>query len=124
MPEGPEIKRAADEIAKAIGHQVVSEVFFAFDHLKVYEPVLQGQTIVAVQSKGKALLIRFDNQLGIYSHNQLYGKWIIRKAYSYPETNRQLRLALHNRKKSALLYSASDIAVLTEAEVAWTGCFG
>jgi endonuclease VIII len=118
MPEGPEIKRAADEIAKAIGHQIVTEIFFAFDHLKVFEPVLQGQTIVAVQSKGKALLIRFDNQLSIYSHNQLYGKWVIRKAYSYPETNRQLRLAIHNLKKSALLYSASDIAVLSEAEVA------
>lgn len=51
MPEGPEIKRAADEIAKAIGHQIVTEIFFAFDHLKVFESVLQGQTIVAIQSK-------------------------------------------------------------------------
>jgi endonuclease-8 len=118
MPEGPEIKRAADDIADAIGHEIVTDIFFAFDHLKVYESVLQGQTIVSVKSKGKALLIRFNNQLSIYSHNQLYGKWIIRKAHSYPKTNRQLRLAIHNTKKSALLYSASEIAVLTEAEVA------
>jgi endonuclease VIII len=118
MPEGPEIRRAADDIARAIVHQPIVEVFFAFDHLKSYEPVLRDQTIVSVQSKGKALLIRFTNQLSIYSHNQLYGKWVIRKAYSYPVTKRQLRLAIHTAKKSALLYSASDIAVLTETEVA------
>ena len=64
------------------------------------------------------MLIRFDNSLSIYSHNQLYGKWMIRKAYDYPKTKRQLRLAIHNDKKSALLYSASDIDVLDEKAIA------
>lgn len=118
MPEGPEIKQAADEIARAIADQPIREVFFAFEHLKPYEPVLAETQAIAVQAKGKALLIRFQNQLSIYSHNQLYGKWFIRKAHSYPTTNRQLRLAIHTPKKSALLYSASDITVLTEPEIA------
>lgn len=117
MPEGPEIKRAADEIARAIVPKPTQEVFFAFEHLKPYETELAGRKVIAVQPKGKALLIQFDNQLSIYSHNQLYGKWFIRSAYSYPQTTRQLRLALHNEKKSALLYSASDIEVLTEDEI-------
>lgn len=118
MPEGPEIRRAADEIAKAIVNQPVIEIFFAFDHLKFYEPLLTGKAAVGVQPRGKAMLIRFDNQLNIYSHNQLYGKWVIRKAYAYPETTRQLRLAIHTAKKSALLYSASDIGVLSDADIA------
>ena len=118
MPEGPEIKRAADQIAKALVDRRVGEIFFAFDHLKLYEPKLTRATVVSVQPKGKAMLIRFDNALSIYSHNQLYGKWVVRKAYSYPQTNRQLRLAIHNAKKSALLYSASDIAVLDQEQVA------
>ncbi|WP_236784647.1 hypothetical protein [Alteribacter salitolerans] len=70
-----------------------------------------------VDTKGKAMLIRFDNGYTIYSHNQLYGKWMISNAYQYPRTNRQLRLAIHNEKKSALLYSASDIDVLRDEEV-------
>jgi len=118
MPEGPEIKRAADEIARAIGNQVVSEIFFAFDHLKLYEAILTGKTVTAVQARGKAMLIRFDNHLSIYSHNQLYGKWVIRRSQSYPKTTRQLRLAIHNPKKSALLYSASDIEVLSDHDIA------
>ncbi|GAB4366871.1 MAG: endonuclease VIII [Elainellaceae cyanobacterium] len=117
MPEGPEIKRAADEIAKAIAQQTVNDIYFAFEHLKPYESQLAGKVVTTVQSRGKAMLIHFENQLSIYSHNQLYGKWVIRKAYSYPDTSRQLRLAIHNQKKSALLYSASDIAVLTPEEV-------
>lgn len=118
MPEGPEIRRAADQIAKAIVDRTVTSVFFAFSHLKPYESIFQEQQVTAVQTKGKAMLIRFENQLSIYSHNQLYGKWMIRPVHDYPQTTRQLRLAIHNEKKSALLYSASDIQVLDEVAVA------
>ena len=96
----------------------IKEIFFAFDRLKPYEEILAKQLITEVQTKGKGMLIRFDNSLSIYSHNQLYGKWMIRQAYNYPETKRQLRLAIHNQDKSALLYSASDIEVLDPSEIA------
>ncbi len=118
MPEGPEIKRAADKIAAALVHHPVKEVWFAFEHLKQYEEAFKTQTIIAVEPRGKALLTRFGNGLSIYSHNQLYGKWEMRRPYSYPETKRQLRLAIHNSRKSVLLYSASDIEVLDEAAIA------
>lgn len=117
MPEGPEIKRAADAIAQAIAHQPLTAVFFAFEHLKPYEEKLKQHPVIAIEPRGKALLIRFDNQLNIYSHNQLYGQWMVRKAHSYPKTNRQLRLALHTARASALLYSASDIEVLHNDEL-------
>lgn len=118
MPEGPEIKLAADKIAKAIIHQPIIEIFFAFDHLKPFEKILAAEQVVSVTPKGKALLIRFSNNLNIYSHNQLYGIWYIYAAKNYPLTNRQLRLAIHTPKKSALLYSASDIQVLSDDEIA------
>jgi endonuclease VIII len=114
MPEGPEIKRAADKIAAAIVPYPVEEVWFAFDHLKGYESALKDRMVTALEPRGKALLTRFDNGLNIYSHNQLYGKWVICKARSYPQTSRQLRLAIHNMRKSALLYSASDIEVIAD----------
>ncbi|WP_347551887.1 endonuclease VIII [Pseudalkalibacillus hwajinpoensis] len=117
MPEGPEIRKAADQVEKALTQGSVMDVFFAFNELKGYESILRGANVVRVDTKGKAMLIRFDNGYTIYSHNQLYGKWMIRNAYKYPKTNRQLRLALHNEKKSALLYSASDIEVLRDEEV-------
>jgi endonuclease VIII len=118
MPEGPEIKLAADKIARDIVEKPLVEVFFAFEQLKSFAPVLTEAQIVSVNPKGKALLTRFSNQLSIYSHNQLYGVWYSRKAYDYPSTNRQLRLAIHTEKRSALLYSASDISVLDDDQIA------
>jgi endonuclease-8 len=118
MPEGPEIRRAADKLLLALKALPISEVRFSFDHLKRYEPVLKGQSVIDVETRGKAMLIRFSNDLSIYTHNQLYGRWVVRKAYDYPKTNRQLRLAIRNERKSALLYSASDIDVLTPAQIA------
>ena len=117
MPEGPEIRLAADEIADAIVGRPATNVFFAFDQLKHYEKRLAGRTVTAVETYGKAMLTRFDNELNIYSHNQLYGIWRVFNAGKIPETKRQLRLAIHNEEKSALLYSASDIEVLEDWEV-------
>lgn len=114
MPEGPEIRIAADKIEKAVRDRPTTEVFFAFDHLKPFEAELTGQTITHIETRGKAMLTHFDNGLSVYTHNQLYGKWMVRKAHSYPDTNRQLRFAIHNAKKSALLYSASDIQILSD----------
>ena len=113
MPEGPEIRIAADKIQRAIRPHPTTEVFFAFDHLKPFESELTGCRVTEVETRGKAMLTHFDNGLSVYSHNQLYGKWMVRKAYDFPETNRQLRFAIHNEKKSALLYSASDIQILS-----------
>lgn len=73
MPEGPEIRIAADNVAKAIVNQPIREIFFAFEHLKPYEEILSQQLITAVDTKGKGMLIRFTDGLSIYSHNQLYG---------------------------------------------------
>ena len=64
------------------------------------------------------MLTRFDNGLTLYSHNQLYGRWYVRPRGQLPNTRRSLRVALHTADHSALLYSASDIAVLDEAGLA------
>lgn len=117
MPEGPEIRLAADKIADALVGYPVKEIFFYHDALKGFENELRHSRVIAIETYGKAMLTRFENGLNIYSHNQLYGIWMIRNAFDYPETKRSLRLAIHNAKHSALLYSASDIEVLADHEV-------
>ena len=112
MPEGPEIRIAADRVHRAIAGRPCSAVRFAFTHLQSYEEELSGISVREVTSRGKALLTRFENGWTIYSHNQLYGVWRVTKAGQMPNTRRQLRLAIHNETHSALLYSASDIEVL------------
>lgn len=120
MPEGPEIRRAADRIAAALaGKQVV--VRFAFPELQVFEPLLRLRRVVSVTARGKAMLIGFEavggRRLTIYSHNQLYGEWQIMSREEYAlllqtGCSRQVRLALFAQERAALLYSASEIEVL------------
>jgi len=118
VPEGPEIRLAADRIAKVLVGEVVVDAQLRLPDLKRFERRLGGATVTAVDTRGKAMLTRFDNGLTLYSHNQLYGRWYTSRRPKMPETNRSLRVALHTSSHSALLYSASDIEVLTASELA------
>lgn len=112
MPEGPEIRRAADRVEKAVRGDDLEEVFFHFERLKAFEDELRGQHVTSVDTHGKAMITRFSGGMSLYSHNQLYSRWMIRRAGSDPETNRSLRVALRTPNRAALLYSASDVDVL------------
>jgi len=114
LPEGPEIRRAADKIAAKLSGEVVETVWFGLPRLEQFAPQLAGRRVVDLETRGKALLIHFEHGLTLYSHNQLYGRWFVLSRESYPKTNRSLRVALHTAEASALLYSASEIAVLDE----------
>jgi endonuclease-8 len=111
MPEGPEIRRAADKIESVLKNKTIERVEFGLTPLKKYAKPLTGSKVLSLETRGKALLTHFDSGTTIYSHNQLYGVWRVVKRDKLPNTNRQLRLALHTDRHSALLYSASDISV-------------
>lgn len=118
MPEGPEIRRAADEVAAAIQGKVATRVVFGLDELTPLEPVLTGHSVLAVETYGKAMLTRFEHGQNIYSHNQLYGCWYVTAAGQLPAISRQLRLRIETADHWALLYSASNIAVLSDEALA------
>ncbi len=115
MPEGPEIRRVADTLQAQVGGRVIDRIFFGLPPLKKWQSRLQGCRIEKIETHGKAMLTQLDNGLTIYSHNQLYGRWFFCDSNDYPQTKRQLRLAIDCQGKSALLYSASEIAVLDQA---------
>jgi len=116
VPEGPEIRRAADEVASVLAGREVALVHFAFAGLKPWERRLRDRRVAAVDTIGKHMMVRFEHGVRIYSHNQLYGRWFVRDRDDYPDTRRSLRLALHTEEHSALLYSASDIDVIRPDE--------
>src|SRR5210317_1309833 len=118
MPEGPEIRLAADRVARVLVDQEIEHVELTLVPLRRFEKRLSGCHVMAIDTRGKAMLTRFDNGLTLYSHNQLYGKWFTTRRSRLPKTGRQLRVGLHTATHSALLYSASDIEVLSERGIA------
>lgn len=117
MPEGPEIRRAADRLAAAVAGQPLAAAWFHFPGLKRHQRELVGRRIVAIQPHGKALLTHFDHGLTLYSHNQLYGVWKIAPARQRPDSARSLRVALETDTTAILLYSASEVEMWKTAEL-------
>lgn len=117
MPEGPEIRRAADRVARVLAGQVAQTVRFGLPPLASHGPKLSGRRVLGVESRGKALLLHFEGGTTVYTHNQLYGVWRVSPLGRVAASGRQLRLALHTATHAALLYSASEIEVWKTAEV-------
>jgi endonuclease VIII len=118
MPEGPEVRRLADQLSAVLVDQRIESVCFAFEALTPFAGALKGRRVAAVYPRGKALLIGLEQGTTIYTHNQLYGTWRIVLRGEQPRISRQLRLALHTARHSCLLYSASDIQVLEQPQLA------
>ncbi len=117
MPEGPEIRRAADRIERAVAGRPTTRIEFAFPHLARFQRRLTGDVVASVETRGKAMLTHFAGGLSVYTHNLLYGRWYVMQAGRLPKTRRSLRFAIHNEAHSALLYSASEIDVLPTSAV-------
>lgn len=66
MPEGPEIRRAADNLEAAVKGKPLTDVWFAFEQLKPYQSQLIGQSVTQLETRGKALLTHFSNGLTLY----------------------------------------------------------
>lgn len=118
MPEGPEIRLEADKLAAVLDGEIIAVASCTLPALRRAVARLAGRRVVAVTTRGKAMLIALDDERTLYSHNQLYGRWFVVARGETPRTTRTLRLALHTAKGSALLYSASTIELLTPADLA------
>lgn len=111
------MRRAAAELAAVLRGRRTELVYFKFPRHRAAARRLQGRKVRGVRARGKALILDFDNGESIYTHNQLYGKWLLGKSGQRPTTARDLRLAIETVASSALLYSASDIEVMPTAQI-------
>ena len=63
MPEGPETRRAADRLARILTTGKPVEIDFPYPKISPWRDELAQTPICEVTSRGKALLIRFENGL-------------------------------------------------------------
>ena len=118
MPEGPEVRREAAAIARALGGQPLARVDYRIPALAQRSRGLAGARVERVWSHGKALLIAFDRGLTHYSHHQLYGAWEVVPASREPDASRAVRVVLATPHRAAILYSATEVALCDAAELA------
>ena len=110
MPEGPEIRRAADRIGKALVGKVVEDGTWPFPSLQQADSLILGHEVLSVTSRAKAMLIRFSSGYTMYSHNQLYGRWTVHLKTTDP--NQSLPAGrIHHRQARCAFWSATDIVL-------------
>ena len=116
MPEGPEIRRAAQAVHRGIAGQPL-RMTLAHPALAPMTRALRGATVESVSARSKAMLTRFSTGDVLYSHNQLYGEWVVDRP-DEPLRSRAIRLVLETSAQRAVLYSATDFAWLRHGEEA------
>ena len=97
MPEGPEIRRAADRLGKALIGKKIEQCRLPYGTFTGREHLIEDQMVVDVTSQAKAMLIRFGNGWTMYSHNQLYGRWTVNKVTTESRLRRTLRAEFLHR---------------------------
>ena len=103
------MRRAADALDKVLRGERIRHAWFKFPRLAEAARRFEGQRVDGVEARGKALIVCFEDGSAVYTHNQLYGKWLVGPTGQRPDTTRDLRFALETDRHAALLYSASDI---------------
>ncbi len=116
MPEGPEIKLAANRISKVLVGKEIIESNFYYERIREMEEKVKNKNIKEITTKGKAMLIRFENDWSMYSHNQLYGRWTVNLNTTRVKSARALRVVLKTKKHAVRLWSATDIDLIPTSE--------
>ena len=117
MPEGPEIRRAADALARALVDQPIAHIAYRIPRLASKARALNGARVTRVYSRGKALLVEFDNGVTHYSHNQLYGEWDVSEGVPAHDDRRTVRVVIATPTHTATLYSATQVDLVPTREV-------
>lgn len=66
MPEGPEIRRIADQLEQQILNRVIDRIYISLEKLKVWDPHLIGARVQQINTFGKAIVTQLDNSQNIY----------------------------------------------------------
>ncbi len=111
MPEGPEIFLAARAVHDAVAQQPCT-LELNYPPLAAKARNLRDIKVARVHARSKAMLTEFANGVVLYSHNQLYGQWLVH-AVDEPLLKRQVRLIIRTAKHQTVLYSATDFAWLS-----------
>ncbi len=116
MPEGDTIFRAARSLARALeGKEIVR---WRSPLPALSDAALAGRRVVRVESRGKHLLMLFDDGRTLHSHMQMTGSWhIYRPGERWRKPERQARAVLETADFVAVCFNAPVMELLSPGGV-------
>ncbi len=118
MPEGDTLEGIARRLQPLVGGVPRVETPLARHAALRLPERLAGARLIAVEARGKHLLLTFDNRLVVHSHLRMSGRWEIGppgRRYRRPRSTAWLILATDELE--AALFNGPLLEVLTPAQV-------
>ena len=110
MPEGPEVRRYALQLADALqGGEILhfsARTKTAKAWLLQNVTDLTGQKILEVKSHGKHLYGRIEGDFGFHSHLMMWGRWFVHAGSETIATDKRERARIATDDAIAILFSA------------------
>ena len=110
MPEGPEVRRYALQLADALdGGEILhfsARTKAAKAWLLQHITELTGQKILEVKSHGKHLYGRIEGGYGFHSHLMMWGRWFVHPGSETVEVDKRERARIATDDAIAVLFSA------------------
>src|SRR5438105_7190321 len=113
MPEGDSLHRAAQRLQALVGEQVEVETPHPRAAAERIAERLDGRRLVAVEARGKNLLLRFEGGYVLRSHLRMSGSWRLAER-SAPVAGRPW-LVLRGTTQQAILRGGSVLELSTRA---------
>jgi len=110
MPEGPEVRHYADALATALENKTVLEITARTKNAKLWllknAEKLKGRSITRVFSRGKNIIGLIEGGFYFYSHQMMWGSWIIIQDKPFLPPDRRERARIVVEDAAAILNSA------------------
>lgn len=120
MPEGDTIYRAAQTLARALEGKTVTSFAGRAPQLRAVRPQrLVGETIAAVESRGKHLLVWFaPTDLALHTHMRMSGSWhLYRTSERWRKPAHLARAVIDVEGWTAVCFSAPVVELLHRSEI-------
>lgn len=116
MPEGDTIHRVAMNLRKVLAGQTVT---VASQRRELDATALSESTVNAVESRGKHLIIHFDNDFVLHSHLGMTGSWhIYRMAAPWQKPKQQAVAVLETHRWTVVCFTPKLIEIVTARQLA------
>jgi len=117
MPEGDTIARSARTLTRALAGSKILRFRSPLPALS--RAALEDRTLVRVESRGKHLLMHFDDGRALHSHMGMTGSWhIYRHGETWWKPERLARAVLETEGFVAVCFNAPVVELLSEKELA------
>lgn len=110
MPEGPEVRRYAVQLAAALeGQEIIAltaRTREAKQWLLEHHERVVGRKVLRIRSHGKHLYGCIEGGFGFHAHLMMWGRWLVREGNEDIPADRRERARIATPAATALLYSA------------------